>query len=51
MCSRCVEIDERIMHLKELGSRLLDGKTLRSIEILVERLAAEKAALHPEGKE
>jgi hypothetical protein len=48
MCSRCIEIDERIDHLKKLGDRLLDPKTLRGIELLVAHLVARKAALHPE---
>ena len=49
MCSRCVDIDGEIARLKGLASRLLDEKTLRSIDILVGKLEAEKRALHPEG--
>jgi hypothetical protein len=48
MCSRCIEIDERIAHLEKLAARLLDPRTLRSIELLIEHLVTRKAALHPE---
>jgi hypothetical protein len=51
MCARCVEIDEKIEHFRVLSSRLLDPKTLRSIDILIEELEAKKVALHPEGND
>jgi hypothetical protein len=50
MCAACVEIDKRIEHFKMLHGRLLDPQTLQSIEILIEKLEAKKAALHPEEK-
>jgi hypothetical protein len=49
MCSKCVEINEKIDHFKDLGTRILDPQTRRSLDILIEELEAKKVALHPEG--
>jgi hypothetical protein len=48
MCDKCVEFDGKIDHYRFLASRLTDELTLDGIKQLIERLQAEKAALHPE---
>jgi hypothetical protein len=48
MCSKCVEINEKIKHFRDLGTRILDPQALRSLETLIADLEANKSALHPE---
>lgn len=50
MCGKCVEIDKKINHYRQLGSSISDQRTNDGINDLVEKLKAEKAALHPEQK-
>ena len=47
MCDKCVEIDRKILRLKDLARRILDQKTLDGIAALIAELAAQKADLHP----
>jgi hypothetical protein len=47
MCEKCAEIDEKIEHYLSLSSRLTDQPTVDGINDLIERMKAEKAALHP----
>jgi hypothetical protein len=48
MCEKCVEIDGKIGHYRSIASRTTDQPTLDGIQELIERLQAQKAALHPE---
>jgi hypothetical protein len=48
MCERCVELDEKIDHYRRLAARITDGRAIDGINELIERMKAEKAALHPE---
>jgi hypothetical protein len=48
MCQLCTNIDKKIDHFQEMASRGLSPETVRSIDILVAELEAQKAALHPE---
>jgi hypothetical protein len=50
MCEKCVEIDSKIEHYRLLASRIADQPTLDGIKQLMERMQAQKAALHPEQK-
>ena len=47
MCDKCVEFDGKIEHYQRLASRITDQATLDGIGELIERMKAEKAALHP----
>jgi hypothetical protein len=44
VCEKCAELDSRIEHYQPMASRIIfDG-----IKKLIERVQAEKAALHPD---
>jgi hypothetical protein len=51
MCEKCQEIDRKIERYRTLGKQVSDPMTHEEAEKLIERLKAEKAALHPERKE
>jgi hypothetical protein len=51
MCERCTELDAKIEHYQRLSSRLTDQPTLDGIKELIERMKAEKAALHPKQEQ
>jgi hypothetical protein len=46
MCEQCVEIDKKIEHYQRMASRITDQVTLDGIKELVERMQAQKVALH-----
>ena len=46
MCDRCVELDSKIEHYQRLRSGITDQATLDGIRELIERMEAQKAALH-----
>jgi hypothetical protein len=48
MCEKCIELDSKIEHYRALASRITDQPTLDGINHLIERMQAQKAALHPE---
>jgi hypothetical protein len=48
MCWKCQEIDKVILHYRVLGARVTDKLTLEGLQQLIEKLEAEKKALHPE---
>jgi hypothetical protein len=48
MCDKCFELDSKIKHHRLLASRLTDQPTIDGIKGLIERMQAEKLALHPE---
>jgi hypothetical protein len=50
VCEKCVELDERIEHYGQLSRRITDQRTIDTIRLLIEKLSAEKRALHPEAK-
>jgi hypothetical protein len=47
MCDKCVELDGKIEHYQRMASRITDQAMLDGIRELIERVKAEKAALHP----
>ena len=51
MCEKCVVLDSKIEHYRVLASRITDQPTLDGINQLIERMQAQKAALHPEEAE
>jgi hypothetical protein len=50
MCEKCVEIDKKIEHYRFMASRITDQPMLDGIKELIERMQAQKAALHLEGE-
>jgi hypothetical protein len=50
MCEKCVELDQKIDHYQRLASSIMDPRTVDGINELIEKMKAEKVALHPEEK-
>jgi hypothetical protein len=48
MCEKCAELDKKIEHYRQLSSLITDQKAVDAIALLIEKLRAEKTALHPE---
>jgi hypothetical protein len=48
MCGRCTEIDKEIARYRWIRGQIIDPPTQRAASDLIERLEAEKIALHPE---
>ena len=48
MCDKCTELDEKIGHLKDLATRVLDQMTTDGIADLVRELRDKKKKLHPD---
>jgi hypothetical protein len=48
MCEKCVELDGTIEHYRRMASGITDQATLDGIKELIERMKAQKAALHPD---
>jgi hypothetical protein len=51
MCWKCREIDTLILRYRALGDRWTDDMMLKGLQRLVDKLEAEKKALHPERQE
>jgi beta-phosphoglucomutase-like phosphatase (HAD superfamily) len=47
-CEQCVESDKKIDHYRQMASRMTDQPLLDGIKELVERMQAQKVALHLE---
>jgi hypothetical protein len=47
MCEKCIEIDKKTVHYRRIAASISDQLTIDRINALVEKLEAEKAALHP----
>jgi hypothetical protein len=48
MCWKCDEIDKAIVHYRTMSARVTDQLTLEGLQQLIDKLEAEKSALHPE---
>jgi hypothetical protein len=48
MCAKCIELDAKIDHYRELARMITDQAILDGIARAIEKAKAEKAALHPE---
>jgi len=51
MCWKCQEIDNVIARYRMLIARVTDQQTLEGLELLIEKLEAEKKRMHPDQKE
>jgi hypothetical protein len=47
MCEKCVDLDNKTEHYRRISASISDQLTVDRIDALVEKLEAEKAALHP----
>jgi hypothetical protein len=50
MCWKCDEIDKVILRYRTLSSRVTDTLTIEGLQQLIDKLEAEKKALHPDPK-
>jgi hypothetical protein len=50
MCNKCTELDTKIDRYKRLASSIADGPTIDGIKALIEKMKAQKFALHPDQK-
>jgi hypothetical protein len=50
MCEKCVELDKKIEHYRQLSRWITDQQTIESLGLFIAKLRAEKAALHPEAE-
>ena len=48
MCEKCAELDSKIEHYQHITSRITDQPLLDGIKELIERMQAQRLALHPE---
>jgi hypothetical protein len=48
MCDKCVELDKKIEHYREITLTIGDELTIERIKALIADLHAQKAILHPE---
>jgi len=49
MCEKCIPIDGKLASYRALSGRISDQQTLDGIKRLIEKLEAQKKALHPEA--
>jgi hypothetical protein len=47
MCERCAELDQKSKQYRALARRITDLATLETIALLIKRMGARKASLHP----
>jgi hypothetical protein len=51
MCEKCVKLDNRIAHYRDLAMQMDDPQALAAIASLIGECEAQKLALHPERRE
>ena len=51
MCDKCVELDGKIEQYQRMAFRITDQAMLDGIRELIERMKAERAALHPDQQQ
>ena len=51
MCDKCTALDGKIAHYQRLEASILDQVTVDRLKELINKLIAEKAALHPEQEQ
>jgi hypothetical protein len=49
MCDKCKSIDQEIERYRGLGCRVADPRSLKGINILIEKMERQKKELHPDG--
>ena len=51
MCWKCDEVDKVVLHYQTLIARVIDEQTVEGLQRLIEKMEAEKVALHPKPME
>jgi hypothetical protein len=51
MCDKCIQLDKEIEHYERLASGMADELTLERIRESVQKMRAQKAALHPDEEQ
>jgi hypothetical protein len=46
MCWKCQEIDKEIGHYQDLSAQVTDERSVKSLDILIAKLEAEKKVVH-----
>jgi hypothetical protein len=46
MCEKCLELDRRVSHLRTLIANVTDSQTIAAMNVMIEKIEAEKVALH-----
>jgi hypothetical protein len=46
MCWKCVQIDKEMEHYRGLSTRVSDERSVKCLDILIEKLEGEKKELH-----
>jgi hypothetical protein len=46
MCWKCEQIDKEIGHYRSLSARVTDERSVKSLDILIAKLEAEKNEVH-----
>jgi hypothetical protein len=50
MCEKCVELDAKIEHYRQLAAAVNDARALEAIKRVNDQLQAQKEALHPRSE-
>jgi hypothetical protein len=48
MCEKCIELDSKIEHYRDIASKITDEAMIWGINVLIARAKVQKAVLHPE---
>jgi hypothetical protein len=51
MCDKCVDIEEKLARYRRLHKAVGDNDVIQRLREMIDELAAEKLALHPDGEE
>ena len=51
MCEKCVELDKKLAHYRQLSTWVVDKQALNGICIIIEKYEADKKAAHPGAPE
>ena len=46
MCWKCEQIDKEVGHYRSLSARVTDERSVKSLDILITKLEAEKKVVH-----
>jgi hypothetical protein len=51
MCEKCVELDKKLAHYRQLAAWVVDQQALSGIRLIITKYEADKKAAHPGGPE
>ena len=47
MCEKCVAIDKKVLHYRDIMARVIDQMTTERVNKLIQEMQASKIELHP----